>query len=337
MASDAQPRIPGVDRDASNRRLTCAAFDVVGDVLDISSFPCAIFVRHIIGEFKWSSQHLKWEELRWEQLRVDELIMQDAFRGGRPVVHRWGGRSIGSDSGRRLRAGCRARMLGWRPVCRRRSGTRWFRENGGMPSSNLTPLSGRSLSFGEREEIAIMHAQGFGIREIARRIGRCPSTISRELRRNAATRGGDLHYRATTAQSHADRRGRRPKVAKLAANNKLRHYVQDRLAGIITSADGTRVPGPDVRWIGRRHGPRQERRWASSWSPEQIAHRLRVDFPEDDSMRTSHEAIYQALYVQGRGALRRDLVACLRTGRALPWARTRGRGRTFVSPEDHDQ
>ncbi len=214
-------------------------------------------------------------------------------------------------------------------------GTRWFRDNGGMPSSNLTPLSGRYLSFGEREEIAIVHAQGFGIREIARRIGRCPSTISRELRRNAATRGGDLRYRATTAQWHADRRGRRPKVAKLAANNTLRHYVQDRLAGIITAADGTRVPGPEVRWIGRRHGPRQERRWASSWSPEQIAHRLRVDFPEDDSMRISHEAIYQALYVQGRGALRRDLVACLRTGRALrvPRARTRGRGRTFVSPE----
>ncbi len=214
-------------------------------------------------------------------------------------------------------------------------GTRWFRENGGMPSSNLAPLSGHYLSFGERQEIAIVHAQGFGIREIARRTGRCPSAISRELRRNAATRGGDLQYRATTAQWHADRRARRPKVAKLAANKKLRHYVQDRLAGVITAADGTRVPGPDVRWIGRRHGRRQERRWARSWSPEQITHRLRVDFPEDDAMRISHEAIYQALYVQGRGALRRELVACLRTGRALrvPRARTRGRGKTFVSPE----
>ena len=158
-------------------------------------------------------------------------------------------------------------------------GTRWFRENGGMPSSDLVPLSGRYLSFAEREEIAILHTQGFGTREIARRIGRCPSTISRELRRNAATRGGDLQYRATTAQWHADRRASRPKVAKLAANNKLRRYVQDRLAGAITTADGTSVPGPDVRWIGRRHGRRQERRWASSWSPEQIAHRLRVDFP----------------------------------------------------------
>ena len=185
-------------------------------------------------------------------------------------------------------------------------GTRWFRDNGGMPSSSLAPLSWRSLSFGERAEIAIVHAQGFGIREIARRIGRCPSTISRELRRNAATRGGDVQYRATTAQWHADRCAKRPNVAKLAANKKLRHSVQDRLAGVITAADGTCVPGPDVCWIGRKRGRRRERRWARSWSPEQMAHRRRVDVPEDDSMRISHEAIYQALYVQGRGALRRD-------------------------------
>ena len=118
-------------------------------------------------------------------------------------------------------------------------------------------------------------------------------------------------------------------------NNKLHQYVQDRLAGVITAADGINVPGPVVRWIGRRRGHRQTRRWVSSWSPEQIAHRLHVDFPEDDSMRISHEAIYRALYVQGRGALRRELVACLRTGRALrvPRARTRGRGKKLVSPE----
>ena len=72
-----------------------------------------------------------------------------------------------------------------------------------------------------------------------------------------------------------------------------------------------------MRWIGRRHGRRKDRRWANSWSPEQIANRLRVDFPDDGSMRISHEAIYQALYVQGHGALRRELTACLRTGRAL--------------------
>jgi IS30 family transposase len=90
-----------------------------------------------------------------------------------------------------------------------------------------------------------------------------------------------------------------------------------------------------VRWIGRRHGRRADRRWARSWSPEQIANRLRVDFPDDESMRVSHEAIYQALYVQGRGGLRRELTACLRTGRALrvPRARTRGRGKKFVTPQ----
>ena len=214
-------------------------------------------------------------------------------------------------------------------------GTRWFRESGGMPSISLAPLSGRYLSFAEREEIAILHAQKRGVRAIAQRVGRSPSTISRELRRNAATRGGGLEYRATTAQWHADRRSERPKVAKLAANDALRQYVQDRLAGVIRTADGTAAPGPQVRWIGRRHGRRQDRRWANSWSPEQIANRVRVDFPNDVSMRISHEAIYQALYVQGRGALRRELVACLRTGRALrvPRARTRGRGKKFVCSE----
>jgi IS30 family transposase len=214
-------------------------------------------------------------------------------------------------------------------------GVRWFRDGGGMPSVSRVPLSGRYLSFAEREEIAILRAKGCRVREIARRIGRSPSTISRELRRNAATRGGGLEYRATPAQWHADRRARRPKTAKLAANARLRGYVQDRLAGLIAAPDGAAVAGPQVRWIGRRHGRRRERRWARAWSPEQIANRLRVDFPDDDSMRISHEAIYQSLYVQGRGALRRELTACLRTGRALrvPRARTRARGRPFVGPE----
>jgi IS30 family transposase len=203
------------------------------------------------------------------------------------------------------------------------------------PLSCLAPLSGRYLSFAEREEIALLGARGCGVRQIARRLGRSPSTISRELRRNAATRGGRLEYRATTAQWHADRRARRPKTTKLAANDALRNYVQDRLAGVISAADGTPVLGPEVRWIGRRHGRRKDRRWAAAWSPEQIANRLRTDFPDDGSMRISHEAIYQALYVQGRGPLRRELTACLRTGRALrvPRARARGRGKTFVTPE----
>jgi IS30 family transposase len=214
-------------------------------------------------------------------------------------------------------------------------GFRWFRQGGGMPTVSLAPLSGRYLSFVEREEIAVLHAQDCGVREIARRLGRSASTVSRELRRNAATRGGVLDYGATTAQWHADRRARRPKDAKLATNEVLRQYVQDRLAGRVTAMDGSAVPGPEVPWIGRRHGRRKDRRWAKSWSPEQISNRLRVDFPDDESMRISHEAIYQALYVQGRGALRRELTACLRTGRALrvPRARTRGRGKKFVRPE----
>jgi transposase, IS30 family len=210
-------------------------------------------------------------------------------------------------------------------------GTKWFRDNGGMPPSCLVPLTGRYLSFAEREDIAIWHSQRCGVREIARRCGRSPSTISRELRRNAATRSGGLEYRATAAQWHADRKAKRPKAAKLATHEALRQYVQERLAGVIAGLAGPAVP----RWKGRRHGRRQDRRWATSWSPEQIANRLVVDFPQDESMRISHEAIYQALYVQGRGALRRELVACLRTGRALrvPRARTRGRGRSFVSAD----
>jgi IS30 family transposase len=114
----------------------------------------------------------------------------------------------------------------------------------------------------------------------------------------------------------------------------LRRYVQDRLSGAVERPDGGAVDGPAVRWIGRRHGRRQDRRWAKAWSPEQISGRLRLEFPDDESMRISHEAIYQSLYVQGRGALRRELTACLRTGRALrvPRVRTR-RGKHFVTDQ----
>src|SRR3954467_6529146 len=133
-------------------------------------------------------------------------------------------------------------------------GARWFRRAGGMPPSHLAPaakpLSGRSLSFAEREEIAIWRAQRHGVREIARQLKRAPSTISRELRRNAATRSGGLAYRATTAQWHADRSARRPKSAKLAINEPLRRYVQDRLAGVIIAPNGAAVRGPVVPWEG---------------------------------------------------------------------------------------
>ncbi|MDH6216642.1 IS30 family transposase [Streptomyces pseudovenezuelae] len=171
---------------------------------------------------------------------------------------------------------------------------------------------------------------------IDHRLGRQPSTISRELRRNVATRNGQLAYRASTAQWKAELAARRPKLSKPAGHERLHGYVQERLAGELCHPDSTTVPGPAApRRKGRNKPKRQDRRWATSWSPQQLSHRLRADFPDDESMGISHEAIYQALYVQGRGALKRELVACLRTGRALrvPRARTAGRGKKFVTDE----
>jgi len=167
--------------------------------------------------------------------------------------------------------------------------TRWFSQAGGMTPIELHDPSGRYLSITEREEIAVLNGH-VSVREIARRLGRSPSTISRELKRNAAS---DNQYRARLAQAHAERRLRRPKVSKLARCEALRDYVQNKLGG------------------------------PQRWSPEQIARRVRMDFPDDEGMRVSHEAIYQALYVQGRGGLRRELSVCLRTGRALRWPRRR--------------
>ena len=207
-------------------------------------------------------------------------------------------------------------------------GGRWFREGGGMPPISLAPPSARYLCFAEREEIAILRAQGAGVRDIARRVCRAPSTVSRELRRNAATRSGGLEYRASTAQWHSHRRVKRPKIAKLATNDRLRHYVQDRLAGTVRAEDGRPVPGPHASaWTGRRQGRRRDRPWATSWSPQQIAHRLRIEYPDDVSMRISHEAVYQALYIQGRGtAPRTDGLPAHRAGAARakgppPWSR----------------
>ena len=216
-------------------------------------------------------------------------------------------------------------------------GSRWFRSSGGMPPTHLSPsaalLKSRNLTFADREEIALECARGTGVRTIARKLGRSPSTISREIRRNSATRSGDLDYRALTAQWHADRAARRPKISKLTSNPSLHDYVQDRLAGLIATPEGVAFDGPIVVWKKRRAVHRQSRRWSLAWSPEQIAQRLKVDFPEDPTMRISHEAIYQALYIQGRGALKRELSACLRSGRALrlPRERARNRGKSFLS------
>jgi IS30 family transposase len=159
---------------------------------------------------------------------------------------------------------------------------RWFRDAGGVKANGTARLGGRYLGVAEREEIALGLAAGESLRVIAARIGRSPSTVCREVARNRTTKGV---YRALAAQAAAEERGRRPKTAKLAADPVLAQVVQD--------------------WLERRRSPRQ------------IAARLAAEFPADPRMRVSHETIYQSIYVQGRGALRRELAACLRTGRAL--------------------
>jgi hypothetical protein len=211
-------------------------------------------------------------------------------------------------------------------------GSRWFRHAGGMTPLSLDEPTGRYLSFAEREEIALLKAQDKGVREIARSIGRDPATVSRELRRNAATRGGKPEYRAVVAQWKAQQAAKRPKTAKLVANSRLREYVQERLDGRVRRPDGTIVTGPRTPpWKGLNKPFRQDRRWVTAWSPEQIANRITLDFPDDESMRISHEAIYQSLFIEGRGALKRELVACLRTGRALRQPRARSQNR----PQGH--
>ena len=126
-----------------------------------------------------------------------------------------------------------------------------------------------------------------------------------------------------------------PQTGEARAQRDIAHLCGGTTGWLRRSSERSCCSRPAaVSWKGRRHGPRQDRRWARAWSPEQIARRLPVDFPDDGTMRISHEAIYQALFVQTRGALRRELTACLRTGRPLrmPRARTRRRGKTFISP-----
>jgi IS30 family transposase len=146
------------------------------------------------------------------------------------------------------------------------------------------PVKGRYLSLAEREEIAVGIAAGETPAAIAVRIGRHKTTVGREIDRNGVVRW-PASYRASTAQAKAESRARRPKEGKLAASPRLAAAVQDGLT--------------------------------QRWSPEQISRRLVEDHPDDGEMRVCHETIYQALYVQGRGGLRRELTACLRTGRAL--------------------
>ena len=187
-------------------------------------------------------------------------------RGTRPALGSIGRPTVGSREERQrfwkaIAAGLPSERAGVSAGVSPVVGSRWFRQAGGMPNISFAPLSARFLSFAEREELALLRAQGKGMREIARQIGRSPSTISRELRRNAATRSGYVEYRASTAQWHAQRRASRPKASKLTMSASLSQYVHERLAGQITTQRG-KLLGPKIAWTGRRHGPRKDRRWA---------------------------------------------------------------------------
>ncbi len=161
-------------------------------------------------------------------------------------------------------------------------------------------IDARFLSVNERIDIADLRRQGLSVREIARQLGRSASTVSRELRRNAHPSSGQ--YRPWAAQRRSAQRRARPKADKIGSNPQLQAAV----------ADGLR----------------------KRWSPEQICRRLRHQFPGRPEMHVSHETIYQALYVQGRGELRRELARCLRTGRAMrkPQRRSDQRKSRFQAP-----
>jgi IS30 family transposase len=174
----------------------------------------------------------------------------------------------------------------------RKTGFRWRQENGGIPPTRLGEAehSGRYLTRFERQRIAALAERGQGVREIARRLGRSPSTISRELRRNRAVhdRGG---YDGDLAHARARERAKRPKPARLANDPELRAVVSERL---------------DLEW-----------------SPEQIATHLKEVFPARPSWHICPETIYQALYVPARGGLTRNLTRKLRTGRSMRRRRRR--------------
>jgi IS30 family transposase len=170
----------------------------------------------------------------------------------------------------------------------REKGTRWLAAEGGIRPRRGRDLKGRCLTFSQREEIAAAGAGGESMRAIARRLGRRPSTVSRELARNRDRAG---EYRATTAHARAYERASRPQPATLHTNVKLRRQVQGRSQTALLPRADRRPVAPPI--------------------------------PYDPEMRVSARTIYQSLYVQARGALRRDLTRCLRTGRALRRPRRR--------------
>jgi transposase, IS30 family len=162
-------------------------------------------------------------------------------------------------------------------------------DSGGM-RPRLQDQSELRLCLAEREEISRGLAGGLPIREIAAGLGRSPSTVCREVNAN----GGRTKYRALAAERGARRRSLRPKRAKLAECRRLRRIV--------------------------------ERKLEAKWSPEQISAWLALEYPEQPEMQVSHETIYQSLFVQGRGALRKELHSCLRTGRAMRRAKAYTKG-----------
>jgi len=186
----------------------------------------------------------------------------------------------------RWQAGDANRLIG-RDLGRSAGSIRAFVESWGGVRPRVRRRSSRHLSLTEREEISRGMAAGESLRIVAARLGRVPSTVSRELARN----GGRSSYRAHRANRAALGRARRPKPSKLADNPQLRAMVEEKLE----------------EW----------------WSPEQVARWLRRTYPSDQEMQVSHETIYLSLFIQGKGALRRELAQCLRTGRAYRRPKTK--------------
>ncbi|HET6188108.1 MAG TPA: IS30 family transposase [Trebonia sp.] len=182
-----------------------------------------------------------------------------------------------------IRAGLRVEAAAAAAGAGRNAAWLWLRQAGGVKGNGPSAVSGRFLQGWEREEIAVGLALKLPCRQIAARLapGRSASTVSRQVRRNSV-RGV---YRAHLAAREAQQRARRPRPAKLAVNDELREWVQGRLK--------------------------------RNWSPEEISARLKRELPDRAEMRVAPETICQSLYVQGRGALRRELAAHLRTGRSL--------------------
>ncbi len=185
----------------------------------------------------------------------------------------------------------------------RKTGYRWRAENGGISPVRLAEAtrSGRYLSLLERQRIATLRRSGFGVRDIAARIGRAPSTVSRELRRNVRPHDND-RYDGDLAHARARERARRVRRARLDLDHELRQVVQTKLE--------------------------------EDWSPEQIEAYLRAAFPHRASWHVCHETIYQALYHGGKGGLSRALTRRLRTGRPLRKRRRSANARRirFVAP-----